>query len=190
MPLAHEERETVDAEASDEPSPSRLLPGDTHAVVERYESMVYGIAVTHTVCRGDADDVYQEVFLTYHRRRPELNDEEHCKAWLITTALHCARRVRSSSWRSRVVPLSPDHVDTSSDADDFTLATDEQNVLFRALRSLPESQRSVLYLFYFEDLPVARIADLLGVEPGTVRVRLSRGRAQMRDKLLGGLWDE
>lgn len=181
----------MDAEASDAPSPTPLLPGDTHAVVERYESMVYGIAVTHTACRGDADDVYQEVFLTYHRRRPEFNDEEHRKAWLITTTLHCARRVRQSSWRTKVVPLSREHVDTgTAHPDDFTLATDEQNVLFRALRSLPESQRSVLYLFYFEDLPVAQIADLLDVEPGTVRVRLSRGRTQMRDKLMGGLWDE
>lgn len=182
----------MDAEASDASSSDVLLPGDTHAVVERYESMVYGIAVTHTNCRGDADDAYQEVFLTYHRRRPEFNDEEHRKAWLITTALHCARRVRLSSWRTRVVPLSREHLDAggSGVADDFTLATDEQNVLFRALRSLPENQRSVLYLFYFEDLPVARIADLLGLEPGTVRVRLSRGRAQMRDKLTGGLWDE
>lgn len=182
----------MDAEASDASSGADLLPGDTHAVVERYESMVYGIAVTHTACRGDADDVYQEVFLTYHRRRPEFNGEEHRKAWLITTALHCARRVRLSSWRTRVVPLDRDHVDggAAGAGEDFTLATDEQNVLFRALRSLPEGQRTVLYLFYFEDLPVARIADLLGVEPGTVRVRLSRGRAKMRDKLLGGLWDE
>lgn len=181
----------MDAAASDARSAEGLLPGDTHAVVERYESTVYGIAVTQTACRGDADDVYQEVFLTYHRRRPEFNGEEHRKAWLITTALHCARRVRLSSWRTKVVPLSQEHIETGAGGDDdFTLATDEQNVLFRALRSLPENQRSVLYLFYFEDLPVAQIADLLGVEPGTVRVRLSRGRAQMRDKLLGGLWDE
>ncbi|SHJ81196.1 RNA polymerase sigma-70 factor, ECF subfamily [Tessaracoccus bendigoensis DSM 12906] len=175
----------MNAEALEE---APLLPGDTHSVVERYETMVYGIALTHTGSRGDADDVYQEVFLTYHRRRPEFNDEEHRKAWLITTALNCASRVRLSSWRTRVVPLAPEQVEVVSD--DFTLATDEQNVLFRALRSLPENQRSVLYLFYFADLPVAQIADLLEVEPGTVRVRLSRGRAQMRDKLMGGLWDE
>lgn len=165
-----------------------LLPGDTHSVVNRYESMVYGIAVTHTKCRGDADDVYQEVFLTYHRRQPEFNDEGHRRAWLITTTLNCARRSAQSSWRTRVVPLTPGVVvDTGAD---FTLATDEQNVLFRALRDLPETQRSVVYLFYFEDLPVARIAEVLDVEPGTVKVRLSRGRAQMRESLLGGLFDE
>nr|WP_231979859.1 sigma-70 family RNA polymerase sigma factor [Tessaracoccus coleopterorum] len=165
-----------------------MLPGDTHSVVERYESMVYGIAVTHTRCRGDADDVYQEVFLTYHRRQPEVNDEQHRRAWLITTALTCARRVRLSSWRTRVVPLDPG--DTAAAPEEFTLASDEQNVLFRALRSLSETYRTVLYLFYFEDLSIAQIADLLDLGPGTVRVRLSRGRAQMREKLLGGLFDE
>lgn len=179
-------------EANDELTETRLLPGDTHSVVKRYESMVYGIAVTHTASRGDADDVYQEVFLTYHRRQPELNSEEHRKAWLIATTLNCAKRVMLSSWRTKVVPLTREQVDgnAATMADDFTLATDEQNMLFRALRALPESQRTVLYLFYFEDLPVAQIADLLDLEPGTVRVRLSRARTQMRDKLLGGLWDE
>ena len=170
------------------PPAEPLLPGDTHSVVERYERMVYGIAVSHTDCRGDADDVYQEVFLTYHRRQPEVNDEQHRRAWLITTALNCARRVRLSSWRTRVIPL--DRTDTAAAPEEFTLASDEQNVLFRALRSLSEIYRSVLYLFYFEDLPVAQIAVVLDVSPGTVKVRLSRGRAQMRDQLLGGLFDE
>ncbi len=169
-------------------NPDPLLPGGTHEIVQRYESLVYGIAVTHTECRGDADDAYQEVFLTYHRRQIEFNGEEHRKAWLITTALNCARRIRLSSWRTRVVPLTPEHVD--AEAEGFTLATDEQNVLFRAIRSLPETLRSVVYLFYFEDLSVARIAELLGVEQGAVRVRLSRGRARLRDQLLGGLFDE
>lgn len=165
-----------------------LLEGDTHSVVLRYETMVYGIALTHTEARGDADDVYQEVFLTYHRRRPTFNEEEHRKAWLITTTLNCAKKVTLGSWRRRVVPLSPEHHDGRGE--DFTLATDEQTVLLRTLRSLPLTYRGVLYLFYFEDLAVARIAELLGVEPGNVKVRLSRGRALMRDKLLGGLFDE
>ncbi|MDQ7992141.1 MAG: sigma-70 family RNA polymerase sigma factor [Propionicimonas sp.] len=161
---------------------------DTHAVVVRYESMVYGIALTHTRCRGDADDVFQDVFLTYHRRQPECASEEHRKAWLITTTLNCARRVAGSSWRTRVVPLNPHEAEAPPDQ--FQFATDEQNVLFRALRALPENSRTVLHLFYFEDLPVNRIAEVLGLETGAVKMRLSRARAQMRDRLQGGLFDE
>lgn len=163
-------------------------PTDTHSVVVRYESMVYGIALTHTSCRGDADDVFQDVFLAYHRRQPECRSEEHRKAWLITTTLNCARRVVGSSWRTRVVPLTPQIA--AREPEQFRFATDEQNVIFRALRALPETYRTVLYLFYFEDLPVARIAEVLGLEPGAVKVRLSRGRRLMRDRLQGGLFDE
>lgn len=165
-----------------------LLPLDSAGVVRRYEAMVYGIALTHTRCRGDADDVYQDVFLTYHRRHPECRSEDHRKAWLITTTLNCARAINRSSWRTRVVPLSPQ--EAGELPAQFSFATDEQNVVFRALRSLPDNYRTVLHLFYFEDLPVARIADVLGVEAGAVKMRLSRGRGLMRDKLQGGLFDE
>lgn len=166
----------------------RLQALDTRGVVLRYESMVYAIALTHTPCAGDADDVYQDVFLTYHRRQPECRSEEHRKAWLITTTLNCARKLARSSWRTRVVPLNPD--ETGAAPDQFGFVTDEQNVLFRALRSLPETYRTVLHLFYFEDLPIARVAELLELEPGAVKMRLSRGRALMRERLQGGLFDE
>ena len=161
-------------------------PADTHAVVERYESMVYGIAVTHTRCRGDADDVFQEVFLTYHRRQPECHNEEHRKAWLITTTVNCARRVALSSWRTRVVPLSPEAAQALPAT--FRFATEEQDAIFRALGGIPLAYRTVLHLFYFEDLPVAGIARQLGIEPAAVRMRLSRGRRLMRDQL--GEFDE
>lgn len=161
---------------------------DTHGVVARYQRMVYGIALSHTGCRGDADDAFQEVFLAYHRKHPDFRSEEHRKAWLITTALNCSRQIAGSSWRTRVVPMDPgNHAETS---DQFEFATVEQNLVFTALRALSQPYRSVLHLFYFEDLPVARIAEVLDVSAATVKMRLSRGRQMMRDRLTGGLFDE
>ncbi|MCW5952339.1 MAG: hypothetical protein KIT69_08790, partial [Propionibacteriaceae bacterium] len=54
----------------------------------------------------------------------------------------------------------------------------------------PESYRTVLYLFYFADQPVARIAELLDVGPAAVKMRLSRGRGLMRERLQEGYFDE
>ncbi|MDR1824685.1 MAG: sigma-70 family RNA polymerase sigma factor [Bifidobacteriaceae bacterium] len=165
------------------------LPADTHSVVQRYEAMVYGIALTHTQCRGDADDVFQDVFLAYHRTMPAVASEEHRKAWLIVTTLNCAKKVALGSWRTRVVPLTPGQEDAAA-PEVFHFATEEQDAVFRAMSRLPEAYRTVLHLFYFEDLPVGRIAELLNLDPGAVRVRLSRGRQQMKDQLLGALFDE
>ena len=153
-------------------------PSDTTEVVERYQQMVYALCLTHTPSRGDAEDVFQEVFLTYHRKQPACHDEEHRKAWLIRTTLTVACRVATSSWRSRVV-LGP----VDEPADTFRFDVEEYDELFRALTALPEEYRSSLHLFYFEDLPVSQIAALLGQTPGAVKTRLSRGRTLLRQTM-------
>lgn len=155
---------------------------DTRAVVERYQKLVYGLALSHTRCKGDADDVFQEVFLTYHRKQPNCHDEGHRQAWLITTTLTIARRENTSSWRTRVVPLAPEDAEMVR-PEVFHFATETQDAVFQAVSQLPESYRAVIHLFYFDDLPVARIAAVLGLEEGAVKMRLSRGRGLLRDQL-------
>jgi len=157
-------------------------PLSTAEVVAAYRQMVYAICLTHTRCRGDADDVFQEVFLTYHRKQPALADSEHCKAWLIRTSLNIARRVAASSWRTRVVALRPEDADQVT-PEVFSSGDEAGDRLFQALAGLGETYRSVIHLFYFEDLSVARIAQLLDLEPATVKMRLSRGRAKLREAL-------
>jgi len=157
-------------------------PVTTAQVVERYQRMVYAICLTHTACRGDADDVFQEVFLTYHRKQPVLNGADHRQAWLIRTTLTIARRVATDSWRTRVVPLRPEDVDQAA-AVVFTAGDERADRLFQALNRLSPTYRSVVHLFYFEDLSVAAIAALLDLDPAAVKMRLSRGRAKLRQAL-------
>ena len=151
----------------------------TAEAVERYHQMVYAICLTHTRCRGDADDVFQEVFLAYHRKQPVCHDEEHRKAWLIRTTLNLARRAATGSWRARVVLGATDE----AGGDVFSFDVAEYDELFAALRGLPEAYRTVIHLFYFEDLPVTRIAALLGQSEGAIKTRLSRGRTRLREAM-------
>lgn len=165
---------------------------ETHEVVSLYRNMVYSIALTHTARHADADDVFQEVFLVYHRKRPLFASEERRKAWLITTTLNCARQQTGSTWAKKVVPLygfEPSGLKPST-ADDFQFATDQQDLVFSAMRKLSSIYRTVLHLFYFEDMSVASIAEALRLEPGTVRVQLSRARAQMKRLLEGANLNE
>jgi len=157
---------------------SPAVSHDTTEVVERYQQMVYAICLTHTCCVPDAEDVFQEVFLTYHRKQPVCNDEEHRKAWLITTTLNLARHVSTSSWRRRVQPLTGEEP-----GEVFRFDIEEYDELFTALTSLPEAYRTVIHLFYFDDLPVQQIADVLGERPGAVKMRLSRARTMLREAM-------
>jgi RNA polymerase sigma-70 factor (ECF subfamily) len=164
-------------------SPARSL--STHEVIKKYQDMVYRIALTHTSCQSDADDVFQDAFLAYHRRQPAFTTEGTRKGWLITTALNCARHQASTSWRTRVVPLRPEDAERLPSSRVFTFQTETQDQVFRVLTQLPVQYRSVLHLFYFEDLSIAQIAGVLGEREGAVKMRLSRARELMRTTMEG-----
>ena len=152
-------------------------------VVSAYTSTVYGVALTHTANRADADDVFQEVFAAYWQSQPLLNSEEHRKAWLIRTTLNQSLKKTQSSWAKKTV-LAEDEIETephsSASSSDFPFQTEQQMLLYAAIRSLAPAYRTVVMLFYFEDLSIAQIADTLQEEQGTVKTRLSRARAQLR----------
>ena len=59
------------------------------------------------------------------------------------------------------------------------ISREDRASLLAALQELPEGHREVVVLHYLVDLPVARIADELGVAPGTVKSRLSRARSAL-----------
>ena len=158
--------------------------GEMDQIIDRYQDTVYGLALARTGNRADADDVFQEVFLAYCQCGKIFRDEEHRKAWLLRTTINQSRRVTSSSWRQKTVPLSE-----REDAP-VQFREPEENRVWEALQSLAEDYRLPIYLFYFQELSTREIAKILAIRPGAVRMRLTRGREQLREKLKGDYFDE
>ncbi|MDR2531444.1 MAG: sigma-70 family RNA polymerase sigma factor [Oscillospiraceae bacterium] len=155
------------------------ITSETIQAVEEYQHMIYGIALSRLGNRFDADDVFQEVFLIYFSKNISFRDEGHRKAWLIKTTLNCCKRVLHSTWRRKTTALEDSHELT------YQFASREENLVFTALRGLPEKYRTALHLFYFEDFSGDEIARILGISGAAVRMRLKRGRDLMREKLKG-----
>ena len=158
--------------------------GEMEEVIARYRSTVYGLALAKTGSPADADDVFQEVFLAYCQSSRTFRGEEHRKAWLLRTTVNQYRRVTASTWRRKTVPLS-DQEDTP-----FLFQTPGENRVWDALQELAEDYRLPIYLFYFQELSTQEIAQALAIRPGAVRMRLTRGREQLREKLKGAYFDE
>lgn len=146
-------------------------------LIERYKTTVYGTALSFVNSREDADDIFQEVFLTLYKVKPEFNSEEHRKAWLIRTTKNFALRVVDSTYNRRVTPS--DEIESGS----VTFRSKEENAIYLALKELPENYREVIYLFYFEDMSVDQIAMTLNLTKSNVKIRLMRAREQMKEIL-------
>lgn len=146
---------------------------DTASAVERYGAMVYRLAYAQLRSRHDADDVFQEVFLRYHRAAPAFAGEDHRRAWLLRVTVNCAKSLSASPWRRRTVPLE----------DVYACDGPEESGLDEALAQLPPKYRSVIHLYYYEGCDTEETARILGRRPSTVRAQLTRAR-QMLARLL------
>lgn len=142
----------------------------TEEVIAKYSNMVYRLAFARTGSRHDADDVYQDVFLRYFRKKPVFDSEEHRKAWLLRVTLNCSNSFMSSPWQRR----------TSGLPEDLPFEEREHLELYEKLRLLPDKYRSVIHLFYYEEMSVEEIAHTLHRKPSTVRTQLVRAREQLR----------
>lgn len=158
--------------------------GEMDDIIDRYQNMGYGLALARTGNRADADDVFQEVFLAYYQSGMVFRSEAHRKAWLLRTTVNQSRRVTSSTWRQKTVPLSE-----REDAP-VQFREPEENQVWTALQGLAEDYRLPIYLFYFQELSTQEIAKILAIRPGAVRMRLTRGREQLREKLKGAYFNE
>ena len=146
---------------------------DTETAMDRWGPTVYRMACALTHSRCDAEDIFQEVFLRYHRAAPAFQSEEHRKAWLLTVTANCAKSLLRSPWRRRTVPLE----------DVYTCASPEESAVEEALARLPAKYRAVIHLFYYEGYGTEEIARLLGRQPSTVRSQLTRARQRLAELL-------
>jgi len=120
----------------------------------------------------EAEDVVMEAFAKAVKSAGEFARLDNPEAWLRTVAVNAAR----SRWRRRRwLRESPVALRDTAYAD---LEPDRLDLL-AALRALPAAQREVIGLHHLADLPVAEVADTLGIPVGTVKARLSRGRAAL-----------
>ena len=164
--------------------PDVLQTSELENVMTEYKQTVYGLAVSQLNSRSDADDVFQEVFLTWYRKRPDCPNSDALRAWLIRTTLNICRRVKNSPWFTRV--------DVKEDAGEdipVQFSSQTENEVWSAVMSLAEKYRAPVYLYYFEDIPVSGIAEILGIGEGAVKMRLVRARKLLKKRLEGDYFE-
>ena len=131
-------------------------------LIARQGDRVYRMAFS--ICPGEADDVWQEVFLQWLRKQPAFPDEARERAWLLkVTANLCRSRLRSP-WYKRREEL-PETI-PAADAAGETLR--------ELIDRLPKGLRAAVYLHYYEGYSTKECAELLGVKESALRMRLHR----------------
>ncbi|QGQ94192.1 sigma-70 family RNA polymerase sigma factor [Paenibacillus psychroresistens] len=154
-----------------------LRPGDDFPeTFQLYGSMLYRIAIIHLGNKEDAEEALQETFMKLLYKSPGFNDQEHEKAWLIRVVTNHCKSMLRNLWRRRVVKLA---------GMDVYFKDPSERILIDNVMALPFKYKVVIHLYYYEDYTVSQIAEILQISESAVKMRLQRGRQQLKLELEG-----
>ncbi|WP_224366375.1 RNA polymerase sigma factor [Hyalangium versicolor] len=140
---------------------------------------------------SDAEDLAQEALVKVYKSLRSFRFQSSFKTWLyvvVRNVFYDAARSRAGRERSQEDPLPEDHVrlpSSQESADEGIARAEERQKLWNALRQLPPEFRTAVVLFDVEGHTYEEVAAIESVAIGTVKSRLSRGRALLRTLLAG-----
>jgi RNA polymerase sigma-70 factor (ECF subfamily) len=166
-------------------------------LVLKHKDRIYGLCLRLLTDRDDAEDAAQESFVKVYRALADFRMEAKFSTWLYRIAVNtCKNRMASRSFRD-----SRDHKDLEAAeySGDFTRemarsasllppdqvleAKGKRERIESAIARLPEEQRILVVLRDVEGRSYEEIAETMGLNPGTVKSRLNRGRGQLQEWL-------
>ena len=157
-----------------------------HDLVETSERDVLHLCCVYLRDVTMAEDAVQETFLKAYRALHTFKGESSEKTWLYRIAINVCIDMRRSRWYR--------FIDQRVDMDQLRIPvngiSEVSIALMQEILSLPARYREVVFLFYYEDMKLAEIAQLLKISASTVSDRLRKARAMLRKALEGGMADE
>ena len=143
-------------------------------LLDEYGNSILRLAYSYLHNLSDAEDILQETLIKYIAMSPSFKNSKHEKSWLMTVAANLSKnKIRSNKL----------HATDELSESDIALEREDLSFVWQAVRSLPESYREVIHLYYYEGYKTGEIAKILGKNDSSVRSDLKRGREKLREML-------
>jgi RNA polymerase sigma-70 factor (ECF subfamily) len=171
---------------------AQVLAGNAHAhryLVDRHKNLVWHMVLRMTNLQEDAEDLCQEIFFRVFRDLKNFRGESKLSTWIGAIAYKsCISHLRKKG-KEILVPVgdytpvlrgkaSPEQTDQYLDR------TSMKKLIHQTIATLPVHYRTVITLFYLEELSYREIEEITGMPGGTVKSYLNRGRHLLREMLL------
>ncbi len=170
----------------------RILAGDRNlyaTLVDKYKSYAYTLAMKVLENRSDAEEAAQDAFIKAFHYLKGFNKQAKFSTWLYRIVFNTAisyKRKRKPAFQS----IENSIIEYSERADHKTEQDDKQVFILKAMDKLNETDRLVIQLFYIKEFSMEEVADMMGQNINTIKVRIHRARLRLADELKGLLKQE
>lgn len=149
-------------------------------LVSTHQEPVFRLAYLLLGDPDEAQDIAQETFIRAYYALPRFDLSCPLRPWLLRIASNLTKN-RQRSFGRFLAALTRFAREPKNELETPSLAGDDADLLWQAVRRLAEPHRQVLYLRYFMELPETEIAQTLNIAPGTVKSRLHRAHHSLRN---------
>lgn len=163
-------------------------------VYEEFHRYIYHLCLKLTRNPLEAEDLMQEVWVKVVRNEKQMERVDHVKAWLTTITMNTFRdRYRKNARRRKYVMSQPEMLEVPilELVPNNEVSTEEQiekevvtKIVQEKMKQLDSIYQKTLWYFYVEQYSLAEISKLMKVSIGTVKSRLFRAKARLKEILL------
>lgn len=162
---------------------------DLKELMFQYTEPLIRLAYCYVRDLQTAEDIVQEVFIKFYHNQNNYEERGELKAFLSKMTVNKSKDYLKS-WAYRKVQLQNKLFSPAAKRDlDDLVRKDEQALIGEAILELPLKQREVLIYFYFNEMTITEVAQILSIPESTVKTRLRRGKELLRNQLKGIEWE-
>lgn len=152
-------------------------------IIEEYGNKLLRTCYLILKDREEAEDVVQETFIKVFQKLDTFKENSSFFTWIYAIALNlCRDRLRK---KQDMLTLEDEWVG-ENDVEFHVEKNIDREILRKEIFDMNSLYREILVLFYFEELSIKEISNLLNEKEGTIKSKLSRGRNILRESLLKG----
>ena len=158
-------------------------------LMEQHTERLIRVAYYYTKDLQTAEDLVQDVFIKLYHKQSSLKDISDISAYLTRMTINRSKDFLKS-WHVRKVQFQQKWVE-QVEKEEFNrfVQQDEEKIVGEAIMRLPLKQREALVYYYFEEMTIPSIAQLLQIPQSTVKTRLVRGRELLKSELQDVEWE-
>ncbi|HAQ38113.1 MAG TPA: hypothetical protein DCX89_00965 [Saprospirales bacterium] len=165
----------------------KTLAGDVQAfeqIVRKYQSMIFTIAIRILQHHEEAEEVAQDVFIKAYKSLSGFNKKSKFSTWIYKIAYNTTvSKLRSRKKFHDTTGLQDFERAGSTDMVAEQEKMEENEIIRKCILRLPENERIIVTLFYFEDHSIREIAEITGISESNVKVKLFRSRQLLYHEL-------
>ena len=168
-----------------------ILNGETNAfsfLVDRYKDLVFSLALGMMKHREEAEEVAQDTFVKAFKSLGKFKGDSKFSTWIYRVAYNtCLDRLKKNKRQQSTVEINAytaNQLGTLESALDHLEKKEQETTIQECLSKLPSKDSFILTLFYFEELSLEEISEIVGLKTNHVKVKLFRSRKKLATILM------